>query len=304
MGGDGAQPGFLLLAEEITQRKVLEMQLAQAQKLEAIGQLAAGVAHEINTPMQYIGDNTRFVQESFADVSDLLQQYHDLFEASKADGAPPELVAQVENTVNKAAVAGLSREITSAIQESLEGIARVTQIVQAMRGFSHPGTQDMMAIDINRAIESTITVARNEWKNVAEMETDLDVALPLVPCLPGDFNQAILNVLVNAAHTIGDVVGDGSKGKGTITVSTRHDGDWAEIRISDTGTGIPEAHQARIFDPFFTTKEVGKGTGQGLAIAHNVVVKKHSGTITFETEVEKGTTFIIRLPIEGEPELV
>ncbi|MBW2127660.1 MAG: hypothetical protein JRH08_18935 [Deltaproteobacteria bacterium] len=153
-------------------------------------------------------------------------------------------------------------------------------------------------MDLNHAIENTITVAKNEWKYVAEMETDFDPALPPVPCLPGELNQVILNMIINAAHAIADVMGDGSKGKGTIRITTRRDGNWAEIRISDTGTGIPEAIRDRIFDPFFTTKEVGKGTGQGLAIARSMIVDKHGGTIDFETQEGKGTTFIIRLPLE------
>ena len=310
VGEEPGQSGFLLLGEEITERKILEMQLAQAQKLEAIGQLAAGIAHEINTPIQYVGDNTRFVQESFADVSNLLEKYRHLLKAAQAGPVPSELVVEVKNAVDDADVEYLSEEITSAIQESLEGIAHVTEIVRAMRGFSHPGVEEKTATDINDIVKGAITVARNEWKHIAEMETDFDTSLPLVPCLPGEFSQAILNVLVNAAHAIADVMRDGSGAKepalslskGTIAVSTRQDGDWAEIRISDTGTGILKEVQPRIFDPFFTTKDVGKGTGQGLAIAHNVVVEKHSGVITFETEVGKGTTFIIRLPIENERE--
>jgi signal transduction histidine kinase len=177
-------------------------------------------------------------------------------------------------------------------------VQRVSKIVGAMKEFSHPGTGEKTAVDLNRAIESTLTVATNEWKYVAEVATDLDAALPPVVCLPGEFNQVILNMVVNASHAIGDVVGDGGKGKGTITVSTRHDGDDVEIRIRDSGTGMPEHIRARIFDPFFTTKGVGRGTGQGLAIAHSVIVDKHGGTIQVESEVGKGTTFILRLPIQ------
>src|ERR1051326_6412877 len=158
-----------------------------------------------------------------------------------------------------------------------------------MKDFSHPGTEEKTDFDINRAIESTVTVARNEWKYLADLVLDLDASLPLVPCLPGDFNQVILNMIVNAAHAISDVLPPGSDAKGTITISTRRDGDWAEIRIQDTGTGIPEAARPKIFDLFFTTKEVGKGTGQGLAIAHAIIVEKHGGSIHFETEMGKGT---------------
>ncbi|MFC1735778.1 sensor histidine kinase, partial [Candidatus Hydrogenedentota bacterium] len=175
----------------------------------------------------------------------------------------------------------------------------VASIVRAMKEFSHPGTDEKTAVDLNRAIENTITVARNEWKYVADVNTEFEPDLPLVPCLPGEFNQVILNLLVNAAHAISDVVGDGSSGKGTITITTRAKGGFAEIEIGDTGGGIPDRARERIFDPFFTTKEVGKGTGQGLAIAHNVIVDKHSGAITFESEEGKGTTFHIRLPLEN-----
>ena len=173
----------------------------------------------------------------------------------------------------------------------------MARIVGAMKEFSHPGVSEKTSIDINRAIESTLTVSHNEWKYVAELVTDLAPDLPLVRCLPGEFNQVILNLIVNAAHAIADTVQNGSATKGTITISTRHRGNWLEIRIADTGPGIPEKIRTRIFDPFFTTKAVGKGTGQGLAIAHSVVVDKHGGTITFETELGRGTTFIIRLPL-------
>jgi signal transduction histidine kinase len=188
-------------------------------------------------------------------------------------------------------------EVPQAIQQSLQGIGRVTTIVRAMKEFSHPGSEEKSDTDLNRAIETTITVARNEWKYVAEVVTDFDPALPLVRCLPGEINQVILNLIVNAAHAIADVVENNGKSKGTITIRTRSQGDRVEIRVSDTGTGIPETIRAKIFDPFFTTKGVGKGTGQGLAIAHSVIVDKHGGTISCETEVGKGTTFVIRLPL-------
>ena len=178
---------------------------------------------------------------------------------------------------------------------------RVAKIVRAMKEFSHPA-REKTATDLNRAIQSTITVASNEWKYVAEIEMDLDPNLPSVHCSPAEFNQVVLNMVVNAAHAIGDVVGDGGKGKGKIKVKTRPDGDWAVVEISDSGCGMPPHIQQRIFDPFFTTKEVGKGTGQGLAIAHNVVVDKHGGTIKVVSSPGAGTTFIIRLPIGGKSE--
>ncbi len=166
-----------------------------------------------------------------------------------------------------------------------------------MKEFSHPGTDEKKGIDINKAIENTVTVARNVWKYVANVTMDLDPNLPPVHCLPGEFNQVILNLIINSAHAIADKVGDGSRNKGTIGVGTRKDGDFVEIRISDDGSGIAEDIRPKIFDPFFTTKDVGKGTGQGLAISHSVIVKKHGGTIDFESKLGEGTTFIIKLPI-------
>ncbi len=300
IGDEPGQPGFLLLGEEITERRILEMQLVQAQKLEAIGQLAAGIAHEINTPIQYVGDNTRFLQESFFEITALFDQYRGILEAAKVGGVRADQLVELASVEAATDWDYLSKEIPRAIYESLGGIARVAEIVRAMREFSHPDIVEKVATDLNRAIENTITVTRNEWKYVAEVQTELDPDLPRVPCLPGEFNQVILNLLVNAAQAIADVVGDGSNGKGTIAVTTRRTGSWAEIHIRDTGTGIPEKARGRIFDPFFTTKEVGKGTGQGLAIAYNVIVEKHGGTITFETELGMGTTFTIRLPLAAD----
>lgn len=288
---------YILLAVDVTHRRELETQLRQAQKLESIGQLAAGIAHEINTPTQYIGDNLRFLQDAFRDLGTLLDAHGRLLAAAQNGGPTPELVVAAEQAVRTADVEYLQGEIPRAIGESLSGVERVSTIVRAMKEFSHPGAEEKTPVDLNRAIESTITVARNEWKYVADLETDFDAALPPVPCLPGEFNQVVLNLIVNAAHAIAAKVGDGSGGKGSITVRTRKDGGWADIRIRDSGMGIPEPARGKIFEPFFTTKEVGKGTGQGLAIARSVVVDKHGGTITFETESGKGTTFIVRLPL-------
>jgi len=285
---------------DISERKRMERELAQAQKLESIGRLAAGIAHEINTPTQYIGDNTRFLQETFDDLDKLLGAFDRLLGAVKDDAVTDDLVAEVEATLRSADVDYLTDEIPRAIQQSLEGVDRVAKLVRSMKEFSHPGNGRKQAVDLNRAVENALTVSRNEWKYVADVVTDFDPSLPPVSCLPGDFNQVILNVIVNAAQAIGSVVGDGSERKGTITARTRLDGNWAEIRIIDTGPGIPEEIRSNVFDHFFTTKEVGKGTGQGLCIARSIVVDKHGGTIAFETELGKGTAFIIRLPITDE----
>ncbi len=278
----GAIFGIAHIAEDITHVKQLERQLAQTQKLESIGQLAAGIAHEINTPIQYIGDNGKFLEEAF----------RDLVRAAETGGAD----ALDENTFDY-----LRTEVPNAIEQLLEGVDHVARIVRAMKEFSHPGPVEKTPMNLNRAIESTALVSRSEWKYVARLATDFDPELPLVPCLAGEFNQVMLNLIVNAAHAISDVVGD-SGARGEIQIRTRRDGSFAEIRVSDTGCGIPPAIQQKIFDPFFTTKPVGKGTGQGLAIAHSVIVQKHGGSIQFESAPGRGTTFIIRLPYEYELE--
>jgi PAS domain S-box-containing protein len=288
---------YVSVSRDVTKELELQSQLSQAQKLESIGQLAAGIAHEINTPTQYVGDNARFLKDSFQDFIDLLNNYGKLREAIKNEGTHAELISDLEEAIEEADLEYLLEEVPQAIDQSLEGIERVTKIVRAMKDFSHPGSQEKTPIDLNKSIDSTITVSRNEWKYVAELETEFSPDLPLVPCLPGELNQVILNLVINAAHAIGDSLPEGSDEKGKITVSTHLDGDCVEIRIADTGCGIPPEIQEKIFDPFFTTKEVGKGTGQGLAITRSVVIEKHGGDLRFETEQGKGTIFFIRLPI-------
>lgn len=279
------------------ERQLMDLQLRQAQKMEAVGQLAAGIAHEINTPTQYVGDNTRFLKDAFANITTALHGYTELIMAAKENAITPEIIARAEDVLSSSDLEYHFQQIPAAITETLEGIERVSKIVRAMKEFSHPGGREKNAADLNKAIDSTVTVARNEWKYVADMVLDLDKSLPLVPCFLGEFNQAILNLVINAAHTIGDSIRSQPNQKGTITVRTRLDGDHAEVRVSDTGTGIPVEHRQRIFEPFFTTKDVGKGTGQGLTLVYSSIVKKHGGTVTFETEIGKGTTFILRLPL-------
>jgi signal transduction histidine kinase len=291
---------LLVIGSDVTYRSALEVQLRQAQKLESVGQLAAGIAHEINTPTQYIGDNVRFLKDAFQDLKILLTSYDRLLAGAKDKVLSDETVQEIAAAVQRADGGYLLEEIPKAIEQTLEGITRVSTLVSAMKEFSHPGTKEKTPLNLNHAIESTITVARNEWKYVADVETEFDPSLPQISCQPGEFNQVILNLIVNAAHAIDDVVGKGGSEKGKIRVQTRNFPEWVEIRIGDTGSGIPEKVRARIFDPFFTTKEIGKGTGQGLAIARSVVVDKHGGSIHFETEEEKGTTFVIRLPHDGK----
>lgn len=296
--GDEGVESIVGIATDLTERKILESQLRHSQKLESIGQLAAGIAHEINTPTQYVGDNARFIRDAFEDLKKVLEKYGDLFEHAKAGDISQSTLDAVAQELIFADLDYVLEEVPKAIQQSLDGVGRIAKIVQSMKDFAHPGSSEKKTADLNKAIESTITVARNEWKYVADIETNFDPNLPLVPCLLGEINQVVLNMIINASHAIADVVGDGSHGKGKITVTTtKVSDDWAEIRIGDTGTGIPPAVQGKIFDPFFTTKEVGRGTGQGLAISHTVVVDKHHGKLSFVTTPGAGTTFVIGLPI-------
>ena len=294
-------PGLILLGSDITDRKVLESQLAQAQKLEAIGQLASGIAHEINTPAQYVGDNIRFLKDSFVDLKRFQGECELLLRDSASGRDFAAVAGQIRSAADEADLEYMMEEIPKAIDQSAEGIDRITRIVRAMKEFSHPGTGSKTRIDLNRAIESTVTIAKNEWKYVAEVELTLDDGLPLVSCFPGEFNQVVLNMIINAVHAIAEKQQrSGLAEKGRISIATYVRGDFAEIRIGDTGTGIPEDIRSRVFDPFFTTKEVGKGTGQGLAISRSVIVDKHGGTIDVESEVGKGTVFIVRLPLSSD----
>jgi signal transduction histidine kinase len=210
-----------------------------------------------------------------------------------------ELLSTFDNLCKKADIEFMLKEIPSAIDQSQEGLQRVAKIVRAIKEFSHPGSAEKKGIDLNKAIETTITVAKNEWKYVADLEAQLDPELGLVPCLSSELNQVVLNLIVNAAHTIADRLGANSGEKGKITIATRRNNPWAEIDIGDSGLGIPPEIRSRIFEPFFTTKEVGKGTGQGLALAHSVVVNLHQGQIWFDSEMGVGTTFHIRIPLEA-----
>jgi PAS domain S-box-containing protein len=281
---------------DITEVSMLEAQLRQAHKLEAIGKLAAGIAHEISTPTRFVGENTRFVGESFGEIVNVLKKQDQLLEAVSEGSCSPELVESVQRAIDETDINYLTEEIPKALAQSLEGIERVTSLVRAMKDFSHPGTDKKVWIDINRAIESTMTIARNEWKHVADVVTEFDPDVRDVPCFPAEFNQVTLNLITNAAQAIGDIVSAGATEKGLITISTSRDGDWFEMRIADTGGGIPGEIRDRIFGMFFTTKEIGRGTGQGLAIS-KALVDKHGGTITFESKVGVGTTFIVRLPM-------
>ncbi len=273
--------GIIGVGFDITERKLAEQRLASSEKLESIGRLAAGVAHEINTPIQFLNDSIFFIREA---MQDLLA--HNARLAAKL----PEAEAHDED------IEDIKAELPQALDRVADGLTRIAEIVRSMKEFSHTDQTEMSRVDLNRAIRSTLVIASTEYKYVADVSLDLAPELPPVTCHGGQINQVVLNLVVNAAHAIADVV-KGTPGKGRITVKTELAGDFVVISIGDTGGGIPEAIRKRIFDPFFTTKEVGRGTGQGLSIAHTAI-KAHGGKLEFDTEVGKGTTFRVYLPVE------
>jgi two-component system NtrC family sensor kinase len=287
----------MVVAQDITERKLLELELRHAQKLEAVGGLAAGIAHELNTPIQFVGDNVRFLQDAFGSTERLLGGYRDLYQMVLSGKPDPALLDSIRHAESSEDRDYLREEVPKALAQTLDGVNRVATIVRAMKEFAHPAQGEMAPADLNKAIANTLVVARNELKYVADVETDFG-DLPPVHCNLGDLNQVFLNLFVNAAHAVGDAV-KGTGGRGMIRIKTRREGDYAVVAISDTGCGIPENIHGRIFDPFFTTKEVGRGTGQGLAISRSIVVEKHGGTLTFESQMGQGTVFYIRLPVRG-----
>jgi PAS domain S-box-containing protein len=294
---DGSR-SIVFTARDVSERQRLELELRHAQKLESVGRLAAGIAHEINTPIQFVGDNVRFLESSFADLVRLLAGYRALAEAiSGPDG--PAALREVDALAEEIDVAFILEEVPMAISQTLDGVGRVAHIVRAMKAFGHPGTEEKTQADLTEAIENTLVVANNEIKYVADVETDL-ADLPLVMCHLGDINQIVLNLVVNAAHAIGSA----DRGRGTVCVRTRLEGPYAVIQVSDTGTGVPPEIADKLFDPFFTTKEVGTGTGQGLALVRTLVTDRHGGTIDFTSEAGVGSVFTVRLPVDPSGSLV
>ncbi len=300
----GQSGRFVAVVRDINERiktqkekEKLQAQLLQAQKLESVGRLAAGIAHEINTPVQFISSNIDFFAASYQDISPVMNRLTEGF--CSGETLDTSQCQELRTALKETDWGYLAEEIPKAIEQTKSGLQRVSAIVLAMKEFSHPGQKDKVAANLNAIIETTLIVTRNEWKYVADVTTDLDPDLPLVPCLTDEMGQVILNMLVNAAHAISAKLGANSEGnKGSIKISTHRAPNGVEMRLQDDGSGMSAEVRDHIFEPFFTTKEVGKGTGQGLAISHDVVVDKHSGTLEVETEEGVGTTFIMTLPSE------
>ena len=301
---------LILVSRDITlqvrqreERRLMELHKFHAQKMESIGQLAAGVAHEMNTPIQYFGDNMWFIKDSFQDVAKMLKGIKSLMDSLKKEnpgGHLAEVLSEVDDLWESADAEYLMSEIPEAIVQSLQGCGNLSQIVSAMKEFSHPGTDEKIPTQLNDVVKNTMIISRNEWKYLANVKYNLDDSLPMIHCLPNEIGQMILNLVINACHAL-EEKGCEEGEKGVIRLSTikvQADGkNWVELRVQDSGMGMPTELKNRIFEPFFTTKPVGKGTGQGLAIVHNVVVDKHSGQIHVESHQGEGTTFVVRLPV-------
>jgi signal transduction histidine kinase len=275
---------WLVIGADISKKLQVETELRQSQKMRAIGQLAAGIAHEINTPAQFIGDNLRFVREEIGHVLDAIIARGSALRA-----------AGVADPAESLDLAYLQQELPAALDQSLEGISRVAEIVRAMKNVSHPDEATVSAVDLHGVLETALTVSHTEWKLVASIERSYAPELPAVRGMQTDLIQVVLNLVVNACHAIADA----KRAQGVIGIATALRGDAIELRVSDNGTGMSDEVRARIFEPFFTTKDVGRGTGQGLAIVYDSIVSKHGGAIDVESELGIGTTFIVRLPSAG-----
>ena len=282
---NGNVTGVVGTGFDITERKAAEERMASSDRLESIGRLASGLAHEINTPVQYLNDSVSFIREGVQELLAYIDKLHAAM--PREEGKQPGDDDDVEY---------LREELPPALTRMSEGLTRIAEIVRSMKNFSRADQDDLAEVDLNANIANTLTIARSEYKDCADIETCFG-ELPLVSCQVGQINQVVLNLVVNAAHAIADLVKkDGGRGK--ISIRTAVEGPHVVIEITDTGGGIPEGIRARIYDPFFTTKEVGRGTGQGLSISRNVIVKGHGGELDFVSEIGKGTTFYVRLPVQ------
>lgn len=283
-----------------TERRMLEDQLGRAQKLESIGQLAAGIAHEINTPMQYVNDNIEFLSEWSDKLFMVVDNYRAMLDDNDSPKSWLERKQEMEELTESCLFDRIRLQVPAAIEESREGVKRTVDIVRAMKDFSHPGARERKSACLNDLIQSTVAISRNRWKYAAEMQLELDPDLPLVPMFTSEINQVLLNLIVNAGDAIAEKNEGADDALGNITVRSGADENWVIVEVEDDGCGIPEAIQQKIFDPFFTTKDPGKGTGQGLSITHNVVVLQHAGVIEIDSSPGAGTKFTVKLPRNPE----
>ncbi|MGD1082861.1 MAG: PAS domain S-box protein, partial [Candidatus Sulfotelmatobacter sp.] len=284
-------------ANVISARDISDRRMAmQNEKLSAIGQLAAGIAHEINTPVQYVSDNLAFLSDTWNHLDPAMDSCLTQLHASVGcDSRPSEPVTPGGAPEDWD---WLRQEVPKAISQSLEGVRRISKIVSAMRRFSHTGGGERQEVDLNEALDATLTIAQNQIKHIADVQTDYQPNLPPLECYADEMNQVFLNLIVNATHAIREASKKQARERGKLTIRTRQMDNDVQIEIQDNGTGMPLPVCARVFDPFFTTKQAGEGTGQGLTICHDIVVQKHHGKIWFDTKLNRGTTFFVRIPIQ------
>ena len=296
-GRRSSEDEAICIVRDVTREKAAEEHLSRGRKLEAIGQLAAGIAHEINTPMQYIGDNLYFAKEALPDLLGLVDAFRAAIRDNLTTGIPANVVELLSKRAESVDLTYLRETLPTAFSSALDGAARVSKIVSAMKTLEHVGTQDRAPTNLNALVENTVVIVTSAWTDVAELSLRLAPGLPLVDCVTGEIAQVVLNLVVNAAQAIRDKVGTSGR-KGALTIATSLQGQDVELRVSDDGVGIAEAIRERVFNPFFTTRPVGQGTGQGLAQVHSAVVKLHGGTVRFDSQPGRGTTFVIRLPVQ------
>jgi len=294
--------GYLLFGRDITDKRINESEILQAQKLQSIGQLAAGIAHEINTPAQYVNDNLHFIKDVIHDLDGLMNDCDEVMKLLLAAKQIPQRLQAMLDHINskkqKMDYDYCKEELPKAVDQSLEGISKIVSIVKSLKNFAHPDTQKKVFINLNAMLQDVITITRNEWKYIADLTTNFKNVDIMIPCFPNQLNQVFLNMIINARDAIQEAIDKKLIEKGHIEITTDMNTDYAIVSIKDNGIGIPEEIKTKIFDPFFTTKEVGKGSGQGLPISHSIIYDKHKGIIRFESEYGKGTTFYVFLPLK------
>lgn len=299
---NGTLLGYLLFGRDITDKRISESEILQAQKLQSIGQLAAGIAHEINTPAQYVNDNLHFIHDVVRDLEGLMDDCDEIISLLSAARQIPQrlktMLDKISAKKQKIDYTYCKEELPKAVDQSLEGISKIVSIVKSLKNFAHPDTQKKVSINLNSMLQDVITITRNEWKYIADLTTNFKPVDILVPCFPNQLNQVFLNMIINARDAIQEAIDKKLIEKGLIEISTDMNTDYAIVSIKDNGIGIPEDIMPKIFDPFFTTKLVGKGSGQGLAISHSIIYDKHKGMIRVESEYGKGTTFYVYLPLK------
>ncbi len=295
---EGKISGFLLTGLDITEKKITENKKNIEQKLVSLGELSAGVAHEINTPSQYIMSNLDFIKKSLKEIKVLYSKFTAVLDGLNNSGSlRKKQFTEITEYIEKSEIDYLFSEIPGAINQSQEGIDHITKIVKSMKSFARPDIGDKVKVNLNEMIGDVITISRNEWKYSAEMISDLNDEFLEIICNPAEINQTILELIINSSHAISEKIKNGIYEKGIIEISAKREGNKALIIVKDDGTGIPEDDKSRIFDPFFTTKDVGEGTGSGLSYVYTTIVRSHGGSIDIHSDKDTGTEFKIRLPV-------